>query len=132
MKNHSSRIFFAALVFILMTCATSAFGQNRPPNVGGYKSANVDDADVKAAAELAVKAKAAELKQKLVLQTIAKAERQVVAGTNYRMCIEVYAPPLKDGEDGVTVWAKVVYYRAAPGAGTSKLTSWEESDCNEE
>ena len=132
MKNHSSRILFVAITFILMICATSAFGQKRPPNVGGYTSANVDDADVKGAAEFAVKTKAAELKQKLVLQSIAKAERQVVAGTNYRLCIEVYAPPLKDGEDGVTVWAKVVVYRAAPGAGTSKVTSWEESDCNEE
>jgi hypothetical protein len=130
MKNHSSRFLFAALVFIVMTCATSAFGQKRPPNVGGYSSAKVDDADVKIAAQFAVKAKAAELKQKIVLQSIAKAERQVVAGTNYRLCIEAYATPLKDGEDGVTVWAKVIVYREP--AGAMKLTSWEESDCNEE
>lgn len=130
MKNYSSRIFIIAVVFILMTCATSAFGQKRPPSVGGYTAAKVDDADVKAAAQFAVKTKAAELKQKIVLQSIAKAERQVVQGTNYRLCIEAYAPPLKDGEDGVTVWATVVVYKEPYGA--MKLTSWEESDCNEE
>lgn len=130
MNQNSSRIFFITVFFIIAACATTGFGQKRPPNVGGYSSANVEDADVKAAAKFAVKAKAAELKQKIDLQSIAKAERQVVAGTNYRLCIEAYAAPLKEGEDGVTVWATVIVYREP--AGAMKLTKWEESDCNEQ
>lgn len=129
MKQNSSRIFFIAVVFILAACATSAFGQN-VPSVGGYRSANVEDKDVKFAADFAVTTKAKELKQKLELQSIAKAERQAVQGTNYRLCIEVYAPPIKEGEDGVTVWATVIVWRAP--YGEMKLTKWEESDCNEQ
>ena len=128
MRNYLSLNSFVTLLFGVVTCTTSAFGQNRKiPNAGGeYRSADVNGVNVKGAAAAAVKAKAAELKQKLVLKSIAKAETQAVAGYNYRMCIEVYAPPAQPGEDGVTAWVKVTYYSAI--AGTSRIISWEDVD----
>lgn len=126
MKNNFRKIFAAAVFFIALTCAVSAFGQIK---TGGYKSVSVEDAGVNEAADFAVEQKAAELEQELTLENIIKAERQTVAGTNYRLCLQIYTPGGDEDEDGVTLYIKTVIHRNLKGEFS--ITSWDESDCGE-
>lgn len=126
MKNNL-RIFLTISAFCLIFgCAISAFGQIK---TGGYKSVSVSDAGVKEAAEFAVEQKASELEQEITLENILKAERQTVAGTNYRLCLEIYAPSEEAETDGVTLYIRAVIYKNLKGE--LKITSWEETDCAE-
>lgn len=127
MKHNFRKIFAPAVFFITLTCAVSAFGQTK---TGGYRPVSVSDAGVKAAAEFAVETKAAELEQEISLENILKAEAQVVAGTNYRLCLQIYTPSEEDETDGVTQYIKTIIYRNLKGE--YKITSWEEEDCGEE
>lgn len=81
-------IMFAALNF-LFGCAT-VFGQEpKIPMAGGYNSADVSEARVVSAAKYAVKTQAKKQRAKIKLTAIKKAERQVVAGMNYSLCLQV-------------------------------------------
>ncbi len=120
------RIFCAfVLFFIVSGCAAETFGQIK---TGGYKSVAVSDAGVKEAADFAVELKAADYDAEITLTNIIKAERQTVAGTNYRLCLEIYVPPETDGEDGVSLFVQTIVYKNLQGE--MKITSWnDESDC---
>lgn len=59
------------------------------PMVGGYSTVETDSAEVLAAAKSAVKAQAKKQRTKIKLSGISKAERQVVAGSNYRLCLQI-------------------------------------------
>lgn len=120
------RNFCALTLFIIVFgCGSEAFGQIK---TGGYKSVAVSDAGVKEAADFAVELKAADYEAEIRLENIVKAERQTVAGTNYRLCLEIYIPSETEGEDGVTLNVLTVIYKNLQGE--MKITSWnDESEC---
>ena len=126
MKNNLQFIFSMAVFCLVFGCAVSAFGQIK---TGGYKTVSVNDAGVKEAANFAVETKAAELTQEITLEGISKAETQVVAGTNYRLCLQISAPSENEDEDAVTVYIKTVIFKSLKGE--FKITSWDEADCAE-
>ncbi len=91
--------------------------------VGGYKVVAKTDAGAVTAANFAVKAQSEKTDREYELEDIVKAERQVVQGSNYRLCMEVSA----DGSDTFYVQA-VVYVDLK---GNKKLSSWADSSCGD-
>ncbi len=113
-------LYFAAVLIALGFVLTSeGFGQR--PVLGGYKVIENTDAGATDAAAFAIKAQSEQTEMEFVLGEIVKAERQVVAGSNYRLCMDVSA----NGQDGSYVQA-VVYVDLKQNY---KLTSWAASDC---
>jgi predicted RecB family nuclease len=108
--------FFAAAVFIFGAAETSA---QTTPAVGAYQKVSSSQAEVKAAADFAVKDQGEAFR----LVKIRKAEQQVVAGMNYRMKLKV-AEKKDDKETKYSVIA-VVYKDLE---GNYSLTSWERAD----
>jgi len=88
--------------------------------VGGYSSAETSDAGVKNAAEFAVSEQSTKIGRSLELIRIVRAERQVVAGLNYRLCLEV-------AEAGARQQALAIVYRNP--AQQLSLTSWQLGAC---
>jgi len=82
---------------------------------GGYALAEVGE-DAKAAAEFAVQERAKREVISLTLATIAEAEKQIVAGINYRLLLIVE-------RNGSPRKAKVVVFRDLKSHYS--LTSWE-------
>ena len=124
MKAQIGRI--AALAVLVTATAVVGAAQIK---LGGYKEASATEAGVKSAAAFAVKQKAADSELKQTLMRIAKAEKQVVAGTNYRLCLKVTSAGGEDEADIVHYVQVVVYVDLK---GNSKLTSWEDSDCGDD
>lgn len=118
---------------VLCVCAFSmiAFlaGSGSGQKVGGYKEAATTEAGVKAAAAFAVRAQTEKTGRKETLMSIYKAEKQVVAGTNYRLCLKVTSEGEEDEADIIHFVQVVVYVDLK---GNSKLTSWADSDCGED
>lgn len=122
--NLRTSLVFAALALTLIG-AINGFAQKRPPTAGGYKEVLVSDAAVKEAAEFAVGEHSRKTDVSLELVAIEKAEKQVVQGANYRMCIEVKATEQEDGDATQFVLA-VVYQNLK---NELSLTSWKPGDC---
>lgn len=114
-----ANIFAAAFMFIFgtMICAAQSV-----PMVGGFRAAAANSADVKSAADFAVKTENARrgAKTAFSLSSIKKAEAQVVAGMNYRLCLEVASKGKKEQ-------ATAVVYRNLQNKYS--LTSWESGNC---
>ncbi|MDX6696428.1 MAG: hypothetical protein QOF02_4031 [Blastocatellia bacterium] len=102
--------------------------QQRPPIVGGYKAVEADNLEVVAAAEFAVGAQEKKLESEVKLVSVEHAERQVVAGMNYRLCLKV---EIEDKENNTEVRqeVKVVIFRSLKNEYS--LKSWEEEECGE-
>jgi len=109
------------MVFVF---ASDGFGQM----MGGYKVIASDDAAAQAAAEFAVTTQSEKSGKEMSLVEIVKAERQVVAGSNFRMCLKV-ASEGAEGHDATTSVQLVVYVDLK---GNRKLTSWTASDCGDD
>jgi hypothetical protein len=58
-------------------------------SLGGYTPIDPADPEVREAAEHAVSEQRSRTGSAVALRRIARAERQVVAGLNYRLCLEV-------------------------------------------
>jgi hypothetical protein len=99
--------------------------QNRPI-VGGYKTVATDDPEVIEAAEFAVSARGESEGVSLILVSIERAERQVVAGMNYRLCLKVAID--NENEDGETQDVKVLVYRSLKNEYS--LKSWDVAECD--
>jgi len=108
-----------AAMFILISTASAQ-------KVGGYKQSSKTDAGARAAAEFAVDAQAERKNLTIELVAVEKAETQVVAGTNFRLCLKITTSGAEDEAD-VTITVKVVVYRNLKGEYS--LTSWAEEDC---
>lgn len=106
-----------AFLAIVGTLASTTFGQR----VGGYGEVDTEDAGVVAAADFAVETQAEKTQTGIERGEIKKAERQVVAGLNYRLCFEV----MVDGSDASFAQA-VVYVDLK---GNRSLTSWTAGGC---
>lgn len=117
-----------ALALITLALATgymvSVRAQGRPL-AGGYKAVAVDDASVVAAADFAITAEAQKNEETIRLISIQRAEQQVVAGMNYRLCLKVEVS--SQDSDAKERNVQVVVYRNLKGEHS--LTSWEVSDC---
>lgn len=110
---------------MVFACATTAFGQIR---VGGFKSISVEDEGVLNAMNFALEQKSKEHGVELMLESLDKAEYQVVQGKNYRLCMQVYFPSKQAETDGVMMTIQTVIYQDLKGV--YKLTSWKESECS--
>jgi hypothetical protein len=120
----SLRIMIALFVLsIAFGSVIVGLAQNRPI-VGGYKEAPTDDAEVKAAAEFAVGAQGEKENITIELRSIEHAERQVVAGTNYKLCLRV-----GKGGDSEDTDVKVTVFRSLKKEYS--LKSWDEETCSE-
>jgi hypothetical protein len=113
-------LFFAFAT--VLAFASSGMAQR----VGGYKEISKTDAGALAAARFAVSAQAEKKSATIELVAVEHAERQVVAGTNYRLCLTITTSGEKNEAD-VKITVKVVVYQNLKGE--YKLTSWEEDDC---
>lgn len=112
---------FAKVLFalcIVFGCLSVVSAQDEI--AGGYGDISKTDAGVVAAAKYAVKKRGKAVKTTFTLVSIEKAEAQVVAGLNYRLCLKVKS---RKGEKAVTV---VVYKDLK---NRLSLTSWTEEDC---
>jgi hypothetical protein len=126
MKNKMQVYFRVFLFCAALGCAVSAFGQIK---TGGYRSVAVTDQGVKDAADFALEIKSSEMDEEISLENIVKAETQTVAGTNYRLCLQLYIPAKEDETDGVTLYIKTVIFRSLKNEYSIK--SWEEENCAE-
>lgn len=119
MKKSSRRTLCAVVLSFAFGCAAAAVAQQ----TGGYKAADKDDPEVVAAAEFAVGARGEQEGSSLALVTVERAEIQVVAGRNYRLCMEVKA----EGDDEESLYVLAVVYQNLQRQYS--LSSWEESAC---
>lgn len=117
-------LFFAAVLIAFgLVLVSNGFGQRPPIILGGYKVVSTDGEGVVAAADFAIKAQSEKDEMEYELGGIAKAEQQVVAGTNYRLCMDVSA----NGEDGMYVQVVVNQDLKA----NYKILSWAASTCGD-
>ncbi|MEI6178351.1 MAG: cystatin domain-containing protein [Verrucomicrobiota bacterium] len=113
-----NRIHLPIFALILVSPAFAADTPAKPDQpalAGGYSSAEIDS-EVRTVAEFAVKTKSKSTERPLKLIKILKAERQVVAGLNFRFEIEV-ADGSKNLKARAVVWKKL--------HGLLVLTSWD-------
>jgi hypothetical protein len=92
------------------------------PVAGGYSEAPRTDRDVIAAAQFAIAKESRKKGVRVTLVSIEHAERQVVAGLNYKLCLKV---KVKGKTQNVTT---IVYQNLKQ---KYSLTSWEKDDCKE-
>lgn len=121
MRKYSRAILAALALCAVFGCAIVAAAQTR---VGGYKEISKDDAEVEAAANFAVAEQGRKKGTSFTLVSIERAESQVVAGINYRLCLKV-----STDDDDEPNGAQVVVYRNL--RKEYSLTSWEDADCDE-
>jgi hypothetical protein len=118
---------------ILFGCVSVSFGQNDGEviMVGGYRTVASDDKEAVSAARFAIRAQKRRKGGPLSLVSIERAERQTVAGTNYKLCLQVKAAD--EMGNGVEIKdVEVVVFEPLPVHGGKKkygLTSWKEEDC---
>jgi len=107
-----------AVVASAAVCSPPASIQaaEKAPVVGGYSAVSVKDREVIAATRFAVQTRRKAQKSKMVLVLIHSAEKQVVAGMNYRMYFTV-----KNDGKLQNIGAKV--YKDLKGKYS--LSSWE-------
>jgi hypothetical protein len=94
------------------------------PIAGGYSDAGVKAKAVRRAAAVAILQHAKREHHSVTLVKINKAEQQVVAGMNYRLCMSV-----RRGRRGRVHTVTAVVYE--PIRKSMRLTNWEEGGCKE-
>ena len=90
----------------ILLFAASSYAQVR---VGGYKAVPTDDPKVIEAAEYAANIQTERSGTNINIETIETAARQVVAGTNYRICLQV-AVGEENEKPAVQVIQTIVFY----------------------
>lgn len=109
---------FALAVFLIAGASICSAQQM----VGNFRPADAASQDIKSAADFAVGAENAKraAADAFKLRSIEKAEQQVVAGMNYKMCLEVESGGSKEQ-------ATAVVYRNLQSKYS--LTNWEGGNC---
>lgn len=115
---------FGSLIVILFVFAAGGALIAVAQRTGGYKEIDKDDEGAVAAAEFAVKDQSEKKEMTYKLVSLEKAETQVVAGINYRLCLKVGYK--KDDED-TTEFVRVVVFRNLQKEFS--LTSWTPESC---
>jgi hypothetical protein len=115
-------ILWAALllVFGVTFGATHAGAVGQGPTVGGFRAVAVNDPEVTAAARFAVGAQGESEGTTISLLSVLAAERQTVAGANYRLCLEVEV-------DGAAQTVSALVFKSLQRQ--YQLRSWEAADC---
>jgi hypothetical protein len=116
MKKNIERFFAASFAFAAL-CFAPTF--SKAQIAGGYSDVAVTDKTVVAASNFAVKAQAKKTPS-LKLVSIASAQRQVVAGSNYQVCL-VVSQSNKRREAVAVVYQNL--------QNQFKLTSWTPGKC---
>ena len=117
--------FKSAIVLTLLfgVFAVAAKAQAEPM-VGAYGDLSVRSKEAKAAAAVAIKKySATHAKDRVTLVKILKAEEQVVAGMNYRICMIV------KNRKGVRQTVTAVVYR--PPNARMRSTAWDPGSCKD-
>jgi hypothetical protein len=125
MKNNLRMMFIPAALVVIFGCAATCLAQ-KGVITGGYGSISTNDAQVKAAAKYAVKTQGKKQGGVIKLVAVKQAEVQVVAGQNYRLCMEVTIKS-KGTKTAVTKNVVAVIYKNLKQK--LSLTSWEEAVC---
>jgi|SRR5918912_1678695 hypothetical protein len=123
--NKSLRIAFILVALGVAFGSVIAQQQRKPPILGGYKEISTDDPAVQAAAEFAVNKQGENQSVTIKLVSVEKAESQVVAGRNFRLCLKVEVND--DSAESETEEVKVVVYQNLKQEYS--LTSWDVEDC---
>ena len=126
MKNSSRGVTFLVALSLAFSCVVVGLAQTQRPIVGGYKPIAKDDAGVLEAAEHALSERGEKEGVSLKLVSVERAESQVVAGTNYRLCLKVAVDEEED-DSGETQEVKVVVFRSLQQEYS--LKSWEVAAC---
>jgi Aspartic acid proteinase inhibitor/Cystatin domain len=112
------------LLFLAFAVLFGAFAllsiNAQPPTAGGYRTIDKNDADAQAAAHFAVDSHNQSAGEDLKLTSVEKAERQIVAGRNFAVCMKLQGP--KDA----TSFARAVVYQNLQQK--MSLTSWTAYD----
>src|SRR5215218_8617120 len=111
------RIVYALVACLLLEGCAHAADTNSMSNSmpGGWSAVAVDDAKVKTAAQRAVALQASMEQSELKLVSIDDAQRQVVAGINYKLRLSVMKGA-QQRKASATVWGKL--------DATYDLTAW--------
>jgi len=121
-------IKFALLAMTILAgmCIQAAAQQNvvNPEMVGGYRDVSTTNVEVRRAVSSALKKQSRKEHRSLTLVKINKAERQVVSGMNYRVCMDV-----REGRKGRIQTVTAVVYE--PIRRARQLTSWQEGGCKD-
>lgn len=116
-------MFILAALAVIFGAATTCFAQ-KDVITGGYGPIPNTDAGALAAAKYAVKTQAKKTRATIKLVSVKQAETQVVAGQNYRLCLEV---TIKSKGKTETKNIQTVVYKNLKQKFS--LTSWEEAVC---
>lgn len=127
MKIKLNIFVLSACLFVFLGCASAASAQTEPI-LGGYSKTSVSDDEVVAAAKFAVKRRARTTKSNISLFSIKNAQIQVVAGLNYRICLQVNVK--RKSKKTAMQSVEAVVYRDLKNSYS--LTSWTEKACEEE
>lgn len=92
----------------------------QPPVAGGYQEASKTDREIMSAAKFAIRKERRNEGVPLSLITIERAETQVVAGINYKLCLRVKV-------NGVTQDATAIVYKDLEQ--NYALSGWETTAC---
>lgn len=122
----TKHLIFAGLFALFIFCASaseSRVSAQNEPIAGGYARLAVKSKDARTAADFAINAQSTADKKKYFFVKILKAETQVVAGLNYRVCMLVRER--KGRSKSVTA---VVYKDLQ---NNLSLTAWKAGGCTE-
>lgn len=109
-----------SLILSVVLVLSIAYDSTAAQNVGGYRAVSPASPEANAAARFAVRAHKQKASGDVSLVSLVKAEQQVVAGTNYRLCLKV-----KDKEQ--IKEASAVVFRNLKNRYA--LTSWNWDNC---
>lgn len=126
MKNNLRIGLLLIALGLIFGAASAANAQEmKPPIVGGYGKVSADDRAVVQAANFAVKTEAKKSKAKIRLVRIKNAEQQVVAGMNFRVCLDVETNA--SGKKKTSEIAEAVVYKNLKQKYS--LISWTKNAC---
>jgi hypothetical protein len=118
-SSHAAMIFLA--LYLTFGIAPELAAQQ--PMVGGYQEAPKADPAVVSAAKFAVGNQQEKQGGSISLVSIKRAETQLVAGVNYRLCLKVKV-------NGKSQTVTTVVYKALNDQ--QSLTSWEAGGCKKD
>ena len=115
-------LLIAIMLIAVAAISVDAFRVRAQPAqiAGGYREASKTDLEVLSAARFAIKQERRKLGRHLSLISIERAEVQVVAGLNYRLCLKVKI-------NGKTREATAVVYKNLKQKYS--LSSWDAGGC---
>lgn len=112
------------ILMVVLNIVFGCFSAINAQKVGGFTKISKTDEVALEAANFAVEAKSKKDETTFTLVSLEKAERQTVAGTNYRLCLSI-----KDADENEMTVLVVVYRNLQK---VFSLTSWKEAECGDD